>query len=482
MDHAVIIAGGGPTGLMLGAELRLAGADVLIVEKRTDPVRIQPGALGLHARTLEVLDQRGILGRFLAEGTPMQVLGFAGVRLDISDFPSRHPYGLSLLQKHSERILCNWAAELGVPIRRGTEIVGFREEVSGIAVELSDGRRLMAQYLVGCDGGRSLVRKHAGIGFPGTDPTVSHLLAEAELTDPPDFGLRGDAIGTHAMSPGENGKVGIMVTEAAIGTAEPTLDVLRQALVAHYGKDYGVHNPTYITRLTDMTRQAETYRRGRVLLAGDAAHVHYPAGGFGMGMGIQEAVNLGWKLALVVRGAAPETLLDTYHAERHPVAESLLRYTLASVALARRDPQSKALGAIMGELVAMAEPRRVTAGQMSGLDIRYDLGTGHPLLGRRMPDLDIVTAQGAVRVFDLLHEARPVVLNFGPRGSLEPGPWRDRVRVIEARYEGTWELPVIGVVAAPSAVHIRPDGHVAWVGQGTDAGLSETLRAWYGPA
>ncbi len=410
----------------------------------------------------------------------MQVLGFAGVRFDISAFPSRHPYGLALIQKHSERIILDWAEELGVPILRGVEITGFTEDASGIDVALSDGRSLRAQYLVGCDGGRSFVRKAAGIGFPGSDPTISHLLAEAELTGEPEWGLRSDAIGTHALSKTEDGKVGIMVTERSVGVTEPTLDHLREALIAHYRSDYGVHSPTFITRFTDMTRQAETYRKGRVLLAGDAAHIHYPAGGFGMNLGIQDAVNLGWKLAQVVKGAAPESLLDTYHAERHPVAASMLRYTMATVALSRSDDRTKALSGIVSELVGMAEPRLVTAGRMSGLDIRYDLGEGHPLLGRRMPDLEVGTADGPVRVYTQLHDARPVLLNLGRPGGLNAGSWSDHVRTVDASYDGVWDLPVIGSVSAPSAVLIRPDGYVAWVGQGTNEGLVEALTTWFG--
>ncbi|MEO5806518.1 FAD-dependent monooxygenase [Devosia sp.] len=480
-DHAVIIAGGGPTGLMLGAELTLAGVDVVILEQRVAEERNQPGALGLHARTIEVFDQRGIADRFLAAGKVMQVLGFAGVRLDISAFPSRHPYGLSLIQKHSERIILDWTRELGVPILRGAEITGITEEASGIDVTLKDGRSLRARYLVGCDGGRSLVRKASRIAFPGTDPTISHLLAEAELIAEPEWGLRRDAIGTHALSRTEGGKIGIMVTEPEVGVAEPTLEDLRERLVAHYGSDFGVHSPRFITRFTDMTRQALAYRQGRVLLAGDAAHIHYPAGGFGMGLGIQDAVNLGWKLAQVVKGTAPVSLLDTYHAERHPVAASLLGYTMATVALNRSDDRTKALNALVSELVGMAEPRLVTAGRMSGLDIRYDLGGGHPLLGRRMPDLEVTTEDGPVRVYEKLHDARPLLLNFGCPDGISAGPWADSVRTLDAGYEGVWDLPVIGPVAAPSAVQIRPDGYVAWVGQGTDEGLLEALATWYGP-
>ena len=480
-EHGVVIAGAGPTGLMLAAELRLVGVEALVIEKRAGRERIQPGALGLHARTLEVFDQRGIAGRFLAEGEPMQVLGFAGVRLDISAFPTRHPYGLSLVQRRSERILLEWAEELGVVIRRGASVSGFDEDGSGIVVELDDGQRVRAQYLVGCDGGRSFVRKAAGIGFPGADPTISHLLAEAELEGEPKWSLGSDAVGTHALSPAADGKASILVTERGVGTAEPTLELLREAMIAHHGTDHGVRNPTYITRFTDMTRQAETYRKGRVLLAGDAAHVHYPAGGFGMGLGIQEAVNLGWKLAAVVKGEAPEMLLDSYHDERHPVAAELLRYTMATVALGRADARIEALAAIVRELVGLDEARLLTAGRMSGLAVRYPLGESHPLLGRRIPDLELSTDRGTVRLFTLLHDARGVLVDLGQEPLGGAGPWSGRVHHVVARYDGTWELPVVGPFAAPAAVLVRPDGHVAWVGDGTDAGLVEALERWFGP-
>ncbi|UYN99399.1 MAG: FAD-dependent monooxygenase [Devosia sp.] len=478
-DHAVIIAGAGPTGLMLGAELRLGGADVLVIEKRSDALRVQPGALGLHARTIELLDQRGIAGRFLAEGTPMQVVGFAGARLDISDFPTRHNYGLSLIQKHSERLLGDWAEELGVPILRGVAIESLTQDGTGVSVQLSDGRELRAGFLVGCDGGRSLVRKAAGIGFPGSDATLSHLLAEVDMAVEPPFGLRSDAIGTHALSQTETGKVGVMVTEGAIGSGPVTLDHLRAALVAHYGTDFGMSNPTYMTRFTDMTRQADQYRKGRVLLAGDAAHIHYPAGGFGMGIGLADAVNLGWKLALVANGEAPGSLLDTYHAERHPAAARLLRYTMASVALTRTDERSRAVAAIMGELMALPDSARMVAGDMSGLSLRYDLGEGHPLLGRRMPDLELRTDAGTRRVFDMLHDAKPLLLSFNPGGGVEPGPWAQRLKLVEARYSGAWTLPVIGAVPAPAAVLVRPDGHVAWVGDRQGEGLDAVLSRWF---
>jgi 2-polyprenyl-6-methoxyphenol hydroxylase-like FAD-dependent oxidoreductase len=492
-NHAVVIAGGGPTGLMLAGELALAGVDVAIVERRATQDLPGSRAGGLSSRTIEVLDQRGIADRFLSQGQKAQVAGFAGTRLDISDFPTRHPYGLGLWQKHIERILAGWVAELTVPVHYGKEVTGFTQDHTGVDVALSDGQRLRAQYLVGCDGGRSLVRKAAGIEFPGWDPTTSALLAEVEMTEEPELGIRRTASGMHALGKVEyeikdaevvykkGGTVGVMLTESQVGRSEPTLRDLSEGLIAVYGTDYGIHSPTWITRFTDMTRQAATYRDRRVLLAGDAAHVHSPVGGQGLNTGVQDAVNLGWKLAQVVRGTAPESLLDTYHAERHPVAALVLRNTMAQVALMRPDDRIEALRDVVSELLSMDEPRKRFAARMSGLDIHYDMGKGHPLLGRRMPDLDLVTASGPLRVFTLLHDARPVLLNLGEPGGLRLTPWADRVQLIDAKYVGTWELPAIGVVTAPTAVLVRPDGYVAWVGDLTRLGLGDALTTWFGP-
>jgi hypothetical protein len=286
--------------------------------------------------------------------------------------------------------------------------------------------------------------------------------------------------GLHGLNPTADGKVGVLVTEAEVGRSdEPTLADLSAALIAAYGTDYGVRNPVSISRFTDMARQAEQYRRGRVLLAGDAAHVHYPAGGHGLNIGVQDSVNLGWKLAQVVNGVSPEALLDSYHAERHPVAAEVLRDTMAAVAVGRQDARSKALHEVVADLLGVDAARRHLAGRMSGLGLRYDLGEGHPLLGRRILDLDIATAEGPTRVFALLHGARPVLLNFGAPGALEVGRWADRVQVTDAECAGAWELPVIGTVPAPSAVLVRPDGYVAWVGSGGDAGLREALATWF---
>jgi 3-(3-hydroxy-phenyl)propionate hydroxylase len=480
-EHAVVIAGGGPTGLMLAGELALAKVDVVIVEPRPTQELVGSRSRGLHSRTIEVLDQRGIADRFLAEGQAMQVQSFAGTRLDISDFPTRHNYGLALLQNHFERILAGWVSELAVPIAREREVTGFTQDDDGVNVAVSGGRSLRAEFLVGCDGGRSVIRKTAGIEFAGWDPSVSSLIAEVELRDEPEWGIRHDENGTQAIGKLEDGKrAGVVVSERYAGqTEQPTLQEVSRALVAVWGTDYGVHSPTWISRFTDMTRQAASYREGRVLLAGDAAHVHYPVGGQGLNIGVQDAVNLGWKLAQVVHRTSPETLLDTYHAERHPVAARVLQTTMANTALTRSDARIDALRGILSELLTMDEPRKRLAGMMSGLDIHYDLGEGHPLLGRRMPDLDLVTANGPVRLFTLLHDARPVLLNLG-ESRFDITRWPDRVQLVNAEHINSWELPVIGAVPAPTAVLIRPDGHVAWVGDRTHAGLPEALTAWFG--
>ncbi len=480
--HAVVIAGGGPTGLMLAGELALAGIDVAIVERRPSQDLDGSRAGGLHSRSIEVLDQRGIADRFLSQGETSQSAGFAWLPLDISDFPTRHNYLLALGQKHIERILAGWVDELSVPFYRGCEVTGFGQDDSGVDVELSGSPALRADYLVGCDGGRSVVRKAAGIDFPGWDPTVSHLIAEAELSEEPQWGLRRNAHGIHSLGRMEDGRtVRLLVTERHVGgTGEPTLRDLSEALIAAYGTDYGIHRPTWISRFTDMARQAASYRSGRVLLAGDAAHVHYPTGGQGLNIGLQDAVNLGWKLAQVVKNTSPESLLDTYHAERHPVAAAVLRNTMAQVALLRADDRSDALREITSEILRMDEPRKRIAGMMTGLDVSYDFGDGHPLLGRRMPDLDLITCTGQLRTFTLLHDARGVLLNFGEPGHLIITPWADRIRLVEAKYADAWELPIIGAVTAPSAVLIRPDGYVAWVGDETGKGLADALTKWFG--
>ena len=492
-EHAVVIAGGGPTGMMLAAELALAKVDVAVIERRPDHVLVGSRAGGFHSRTIEVFDQRGIADRFLAEGQVAQVATFATTVLDMSDFPTRHPYSLGIWQNQIERIMAAWIAELPVRIYYGSQVTGFAQDDTGVDVECSDDQSLRARYLVGCDGGRSVIRKAAGIEFPGWDATRSNLIAEAEMAEEPELGTRRDEKGIHGIGrleyevrDGEvvykdGGPVRVVVTEQQVGpSSEPTLRDLSEALIAVYGTDFGVHNLTWISRFTDMTRQAAAYRAGRVLLAGDSAHVHYPVGGQGLSLGVQDAVNLGWKLAQVVNGTSPEGFLDTYQDERHPIAARALQHTMAQAALQRQDERIKALVDVVSELASMDEPRKHLAGTLSGLDIHYDLGEGHPLLGRRMPDLDLVSADGPLRVFTLLHDAEPVLLNLGEPGGFDITPWAERVQLIDAEYVGLWELPVLGEITAPTAVLIRPDGYVAWVGEGTDTRLRDALTTWFG--
>ncbi len=452
-EHAVVIAGGGPTGLMLAGELALAGIDVVIVERRASQDVDGSRAGGLHSRTIEVLDQRGIAQRFLSAGQVAQVLGFAGILLDISDFPTRHNYVLALWQSHFEPILADWVGELGVPILRGCEVVGFAQDDTGIDVELSGDTSLRAD-------------------------------AEVEMDEEPELGMRPEGGGIGPVNRLEGGgPFGVVLRERhADHTGDPSMDELREALVAVYGTDYGLRRASWISRFTDMTRQAASYRHGRVLLAGDAAHVHPPQGGQGLNTGVQDAVNLGWKLAQVVNKTSPESLLDTYHAERHPVGARVLHNTMAQVALSSPDDRHQALRDTMTELLSMDEPRRRIAAMLSGLDIHYDLGEGHPLLGRRMPDLDMQTADGPRRAFTLLHDARPVLLNLGEPGGFDISPWANRVRSVDARHDGVWELPVLGEIAAPPAALIRPDGHVAWAGDLTDPELPQALATWFGAA
>ena len=453
-EHAVVIGGrfdradaGGRAGV--GGDRRRHRRTT----HQSGPRRI--ASRGLHSRTIEVLDQRGIAERFLAEGQQHPFVGYAGTFLDISDFPTRHNYLLGLWQSRIEPILAEWVAELGVPTVRGCEVVGFAQNDTGVDIELSGGTSLRAGYLVGCDGGRSLIRKAAGIDFPGWDPTTSHLIAEVEMDEEPAIGMRPEGGGIGPVNPEEGrGPFRVVLLERVVGHAdEPTLQDLREALVAAYGTDYGVHSPTWISRFTDMTRQASSYREGRVLLAGDAAHVHGPQGGQGLNTGVQDAVNLGWKLAQVVNKTSPESLLDTYHAERHPVGARVLQNTMAQVAGSMpTDERSKQ---VFGDTVLRAAGHgRATPAHrrmISGLDIHYDLGEGHPLLGRRMPDLDVHTEDGPTRVFTLLHDARPVLLNFGEVGGFDVAPWADRVRLVDAEHNGAWEFPVLGSVAAPPA-------------------------------
>jgi 2-polyprenyl-6-methoxyphenol hydroxylase-like FAD-dependent oxidoreductase len=483
IEHAVVIAGGGPTGLMLAAELALAKIDVAIIERRTSHELEGSRAGGLQSRTIEMLDQRGIAERFLSRGRAAQVTHLAGNVLDIGDFPTRHNYGLALWQSHIEQILGEWVNELPVKFHRGCELTDFAQDETGVDIMLADGSNIRAKYLVGCDGGRSLVRKKAGIDFPGWDPSTSFMIAEAKMIAP-ELGMRRNEDGTYGIGKMEDGdRVRVVIGERyARQNDRPTIEDLRAALIALYASDFGVHDVTWLSRFTDTTRQAAVYRDRRVLLAGDAAHVHSPVGGQGLNTGVQDAANLGWKLAQVVNAISPENLLDSYHSERHPVGARVLRMSMAGTALSRGDARTDALRETFSELLKIDEPRRRYAGMLSGLDIRYDLGDGHPLLGRRMPDLDLVIANGTQRLFSLMHDARPIFLNLDAPSTFDFSRWTNRVRRVDATYRGAWKLPVIGEVEAPRAVLIRPDGYVAWVGSGGDDGLRDALVKWFGSA
>lgn len=469
---------------MLAGELALAGVDVEVLERRTSTELVGSRARGFHARTIELLDQRGIADPFLAEGQTVQVLSFADTPLPLDGFPSRHPYTLGIPQVEVERILLVRIEELGVPVRRGVEVCGVTEGDGGVDLVLGDGGAVRAAFVVGADGRRSAVRRGAGIRTEGAEPTRSHLIAEAETTEPVPTGIRLDEVGIQALNLLPDGRtVAMVVTEQQLRTSpDATLDDLRSAVGAAYGTDFGLHSLQWVSRFTDASRHATSYRAGRVLMAGDAAHTHPPTGGQGLGLGLQDAVNLGWKLAQVVRGTSPDALLDSYQAERHPATVRVLSNVVTQAHLQRGDARTAALRVTFAELLQAEEVRTRLAGLLSGLDVAYDLGEGHPLLGRRMPDLDLVTADGPQRVHELLHDARHVLVELRP-GGLDLGPWAGsvhHVRHVAAAAAADWELPVIGRVSAPAAVLIRPDGHVAWVGDGTDAGLRDALTTWCG--
>lgn len=483
--HAVVIAGGGPTGMMLAAELRLAGVDALIVERRADQHLDGSRSGGLHPRTIEVLDQRGVAERFTSAGQPGTMFGFGQMMFGTDDLPTRYSYVLALWQSEFEQILAAWVAELGVTTRRSCEVVGLAQDDDGVDVQLSDGTTLRTRYLVGCDGGRSLVRKTAGIDFPGLPATTSWLIAEVEMDGEPVMGFTHTSERSHAIGRRDADEpIRLVIQQPYVADApDPGMEELRAGLHHVYGTDFGLRSASWISRFTDATRQAAAYRNGRVLIAGDAAHIHPPQGGQGMGTGIQDAVNLGWKLAQVVTGVSPDSLLDTYHDERHPVGARVLRNTRAQVAIAVQDEQHGALRSILGDLLQLDDARQQIASMLFALDVHYDLGEGHPLLGRRMPDLDLEVDGRPTRVFELLHDAEPLLVRFDAGAApLDIAASIDRLRVIAASADSTCELPLIGVVDVPPAVLIRPDGHVAWSGDVADPELAMAITRWFGAA
>ncbi|OKJ66002.1 rifampin monooxygenase [Streptomyces sp. CB02261] len=469
----VIVVGGGPTGLMLAAELRLHDVNVVVLEKRDEPSTESRGQ-GLHARSVELMDQRGMLDRFLAVSEKFQVGGlFGGIMKPWPEsLDTAHPYGLATPQPVTERLLDERARELGTEIRRGSEVVGLSQDEDGVTVELADGTGLRARYVVGCDGGRSAVRKLIGVDFPGEPATVETLLGDMEVTaDPATIAAAVAEVNKtqlrFGVTPGENGVCRIVVPADGVAEdrAAPTLDEFRQQLRAFAGTDFGVHSPRWLSRFGDATRQAERYRVGRVFLAGDAAHIHPPTGGQGLNLGIQDAFNLGWKLAAAVDGRAPEGLLDTYQAERHPAGARVVENTRAQMMMLGTDAGATALRKLFSRLMDFEEVNRYVTGMIAAVDVRYDLGEGHELLGLRMRDVRLKEG----RLYELMHGGRGLLLDRTGRLSVEG--WADRVdHVVDAAEE--LDVP---------AVLLRPDGHVAWVGE-DQRELLDRLTEWFGAA
>ncbi|XQE78736.1 rifampin monooxygenase [Streptomyces microflavus] len=468
----VIVAGGGPTGLMLACELRLAGVRTVLLEKLAEPTRETRGR-GLHVRSVEVMDQRGLLDRFLAVSEKFQVGGFfGGIQKPWPDrLDTAHPYGLSTLQPVTERLLRERAVELGAEIRRGCEVTGVSRQDDGVTVTLADGTHLRSRYLVGCDGGRSVVRKELGIAFPGEPATVETLLGDMEMTEDPEVvaAVVAEVRRTQlrfGTIPNGDGTFRVIVPADGVSedrAAAPTLEEFKQRLRDLAGTDFGVHSPRWLSRFGDATRQAERYRAGRVLLAGDAAHIHPPTGGQGLNLGVQDAFNLGWKLAAEVNGWAPEGLLDSYHTERHPVGARVLDNTRAQITLLGTGPGATALREMFAKLMDFEEVNRYVTGMITAVDVRYDLGEGHELLGRRLRDLPL----GQGRLYELMHGGRGLLLDR--TGGLSVAGWEDRVDHVADAAE---ELDV-------PAVLLRPDGHVAWAGE-EQKELNGALPRWFG--
>ncbi|MET7895114.1 rifampin monooxygenase [Streptomyces mirabilis] len=482
----VIVVGGGPTGLMLAGELRLHGVHVVVLDRLTEPTKESRGR-GLHTRSVEMMDQRGLLDRFLAVSEKFQVGGFFGGIL--KPWPDRldtaHPYGLSTLQPATERLLNERALELGAEIRRGCEVVGLSQSDdgagagsgsgagSGVTVELADGTHLRSRYLVGCDGGRSVVRKELGVAFPGEPAKVETLLGDMEMTEDQATvaAVVEEVRKTHlrfGTIPNGDGTYRVIVPAEGVSedrTTAPTFEEFTQRLRAVAGTDFGVHSPRRLSRFGDATRQAERYRVGRVLLAGDAAHIHPPTGGQGLNLGVQDAFNLGWKLAAEVNGWAPEGLLDSYHAERHPVGARVLDNTRAQITLLGTDPGAIALRELLSKLMDFEEVNRYVTGMITAIGVRYDFGEGHELLGRRMRDVGLKRG----RLYELMHGGRGLLLD--QTGRLSVTGWADRVdHVVDVSEE--LDVP---------AVLLRPDGHVAWVGE-DQQDLVGRLPKWFGAA
>ncbi|WP_328393398.1 FAD-dependent monooxygenase [Nocardia sp. NBC_00416] len=487
----VVIAGAGPTGLMLACELRLAGVDVALFDglpARTGESR----AGGIHARTMEILDQRGMLDRLMARGRPMQAGHFSGLRMDFSDLDTRYPYTLAVVQTEIEKAFELHAAELGTHVQWASRIDGLHQDDTGVHVEVTgpSGRRVVrAEYLVGCDGGRSTVRKQAAIGFPGTGATMSGMLADVELRDPP-----ADVVFSCRRGPGNFSVMQYqpgwyrLIVQRYDRVLDRSSDLMFDEFRAHFtevaGTDYGMHSPAWVSHFGDTARHADTYRQGRVFLAGDAAHIHYPAGGQGLNLGVQDAFNLGWKLAAALHGQASEDLLDTYTTERHPIAARVLHNTRAQTALARSGPHTDALRDVMLDLIGIDAVRQRLALMVTGLDIRYDMTCTHPLAGRRIPDIDLTINDHSTSVHSLLRTGRAVLLSLGADhpAATTSQPWHQQVDIVAAQSDCVrWTVPGLGEITAPAATLIRPDGYVAWATEDSSTQeLTEALADWFG--
>jgi 2-polyprenyl-6-methoxyphenol hydroxylase-like FAD-dependent oxidoreductase len=490
----VIIAGAGPTGLTLATELRRGGADVLLLERRPNRGVDGSRAAGMQPRTVEMLDQRGVADRFLAVGPPSGLGNFAGIRLDYSTLPSRFPCAINILQAETERVLEDIAAEFDVQVQWSTQVTGMRQSSDGVEVSVEGPggtETVSGSYLVGCDGGHSTVRKLMGVGFPGTDATMVALIGDVELDEPPQQPLFLDRresglITAIQFRPGWY-RVVTTERERSAGPNDPvTLEELRASTVRVAGTDFGMHSPRWLSHFGDAMRQADRYRVGRVLLAGDAAHIHLPAGGQGMNMGMQDAFNLGWKLAAVVNGDAPEQLLDTYHDERHAVDAETLKVIRAQTVLCDPGPRTTELYDLITHLIGFDDVNSYLSTTLSGLGVQYPMPGEHPLLGRRVPDADISSSNGAQRIYELLSTARPVLLSLSSETDLaiSTAGWADRIDTVTAHCPSdSWAVPGVGTVSVPSALLIRPDGYVSWVHDGSHdlTELRRSLTTWCGP-